>query len=202
MNNCWSGGNVVIFTYFVSDIASDQHGSVLLVQQIVFPWVHQRLSYLTEHRFRIDLAHVSARVVFLYIVHLQLPRVVPIVRDGQPRIVSHQMGVNGQYGPRVRLYPSYLYTWLFGSLAIEKVNQCLIILNSTDKVVLPCRTEDGWRRKWRIRHDLGWPCGFPVEPRIPALFPELFDLLKQYKVWHFLLMNIFTFEIKLNLVYW
>ena len=124
MNNCWSGGNGVIFKYFVSDIAPDQQGFVLLVQQIFFLGVNQLLSYLTEHRFRIDLAHVSARVVFLYIVHLQLPRVVPIVRDGQPRIVSHQMGVNGQYGSRVRLYPSYLYTRSFDSLAMEKGYQC------------------------------------------------------------------------------
>lgn len=43
-------------------------------------------SYLTLHRVCVDLAHVSARVIGLDVADVQLPSVMVIVCDGQPRI--------------------------------------------------------------------------------------------------------------------
>lgn len=65
-------------------------------------------AHLTAHGIGVDLAHVSTGIVLLNVRHVQLPRVVSVVRDGQPVIVRHHVRVYRQDRSGIRLYPGYL----------------------------------------------------------------------------------------------
>lgn len=67
-----------------------------------------RMTHLVPHRIRVHLAHVTSGVVELDVRDVQLPGVVPVVRDREPRIHGHHVGVDGQDGLRVGLDPGDL----------------------------------------------------------------------------------------------
>lgn len=65
-------------------------------------------AHLTTHGICVNLAHVGAGVVLLYIRHVQLPCIVSVVRDRQPGIVRHHVRMYRQNRSGIRLYPGYL----------------------------------------------------------------------------------------------
>lgn len=84
-------------------------------------------TYLTSHGIRVNLTHVAAWIVQLYMRNVQLPRIVPIVGDWESWIQCHHVSVDGQNGFRVRLDPGHLWTiiwtWvLFAWAADQKIS--------------------------------------------------------------------------------
>ena len=75
------------------------------------------MSFLTQHRDaadlllhlgRVDLAHVAAGVVELYLQDLQCPRAVLVVSDAHARVVRDHALVKGQHGLVAGLDPTNL----------------------------------------------------------------------------------------------
>jgi hypothetical protein len=66
--------------------------------------------YLAPHWVGVDLAHVSATVVRLYIGDVQLPGVMTVVSHREPRVVSHHVRLDSEDCLRVRLNPRHLHT--------------------------------------------------------------------------------------------
>lgn len=69
---------------------------------------------LTPHRIRINLTHVRARVVRLDVGHVQFPRVMSIVSDRQPWVLSDHVRMNGQDSFGVGLHPGDLHNIITG----------------------------------------------------------------------------------------
>lgn len=67
-------------------------------------------THLASHGIGVDLAHVSPWIVCLDVGHVQPPRVVTIVRDGETRIYCNHSRIYGQYGFRVGFDPRHLKT--------------------------------------------------------------------------------------------
>lgn len=63
--------------------------------------MRQSVAYLTLHRVCVNLAHIGARVVGLHVTNVQLPRIVVVVSDAQPRIQRHHVRVYRQNRFRV-----------------------------------------------------------------------------------------------------
>lgn len=68
----------------------------------------REIFYLTFHGVGVDLTHVSARVLGFHIADVQLPRVVTVVCDRQPRIESHHICLYSYNCFRVRFNPGHL----------------------------------------------------------------------------------------------
>lgn len=67
-----------------------------------------QVSDLSFGRDRVYLAHVTASVFLLYIIYVQEPRAVFVVRHGDSRISSDHVAVHSQYGRLFEMHPSHL----------------------------------------------------------------------------------------------
>lgn len=76
--------------------------------------VKTNVTNLTPHRVRINLTHVRARVVRLDVGHVQFPRVMSIVGDRQPWVLSDHVRINGQDSLGVVLHPGDLHNTITG----------------------------------------------------------------------------------------
>lgn len=74
---------------------------------------------LTLHRIRVDLAHVLAPILFLYILDVEVPSGVIVVRNRYSGVVCDRVVVNSLNRLGVSLHPAHLcmkealyYSWL------------------------------------------------------------------------------------------
>jgi hypothetical protein len=68
-----------------------------------------RVTYLASHWIGVDLTHIGATVVRLYVGDVQFPSVVAVVSDREPWVVSHHVCLNGENCLRVGLDPRHLH---------------------------------------------------------------------------------------------
>lgn len=72
---------------------------------------NMQIAELRFGRHRIYLTHISSFVLFVYIVDVQIPRlmfIVFVVGDADARITRYHMIVHCQYGRLFEMHPGYL----------------------------------------------------------------------------------------------
>lgn len=77
-------------------------------KQLICLGISTVLIYLHLHGVGVHLAHVLSTVLPPDTAYVEGPRVEVVVCDGEPRVVSYNVLVNGEDGFGVRLNPRYL----------------------------------------------------------------------------------------------